>query len=72
MRTLTDKIDRGQRVTTMRGQSGHHWPFLECALAELEETHGTRIRDGDDDRLVTLAKRHERVDLDLCWSRRGW
>jgi hypothetical protein len=70
MRMLTDKIDN-ERVITTRGQSGRHWPFLECALAKLEETHGARIHNGDDDRLVALAKSHERVDLDWCWSRRG-
>jgi len=39
-------------------------------LAKLEETHGARIHDRDDDRLVTLAKRCERMDLDWCWLQR--
>jgi hypothetical protein len=51
MRMLTNKMDYGQRDFPPRedGQSARHWPFLECPLAKLEETHGARIYNGDDD-----------------------
>ena len=63
---VTDKIDDQSVIT-----SGHG-PFLKRALAKPEETHGTGIHNSDDDRLVALTKRHERVGLDRSLSRRGW
>lgn len=49
------------------GYLGHR-PFLKRALAKPEESHGARIHDSDDDRLVALTKSHERIDLDRCLS----